>query len=95
VLAVVAGVTRGQLTAGTRKEPEDGDLDLKPGEYGLHPSDGNWYASTPNGLLGSLVGHEVVENEDQTITVDPSILVTKRNGLRWHGYLERGIWREC
>jgi hypothetical protein len=39
----------------------------------------------------------VVEHEDGTITVSPSILVsTSRDGKPlevWHGFLERGVWR--
>ena len=69
------------------------------GEYGKHPADGTWYACTPNGMLGNLSGHEVVEHENGTITVSPSILVTSPDSkgnehVRWHGYLEHGIWRE-
>lgn len=68
-----------------------------PGEYGL--VGGYWHACTPNGLLGNLSGHEVVEYEDGTITVSPSILVTSHDSkgnehVRWHGYLEHGVWRE-
>ena len=50
-----------------------------------------WMAYAPSGI-GSLANHEVVEHADQTITVSPSILVTGEG--QWHGYLERGIWRE-
>jgi hypothetical protein len=64
-----------------------------PGEYG-RVSDGTWYACTPNGMLGNLANHEVTEHEDGTITVSPSILVTGWDGQEWHGYLERGVWRE-
>lgn len=70
-----------------------------PGDYGRHPGDGSWHARTPNGHLGNLSGHEVVEHEDGTISVSPSILVTTReHGADvelWHGYLERGVWRQC
>jgi hypothetical protein len=38
--------------------------------------------------------HTIVEHEDGTITVSPSILVTGSHGKQWHGYLERGVWRE-
>ena len=72
---------------------------FEPGEYGRHPYDDNWYACTPNGMLGNLAAHEVTEHEDGTITVSPSILVTSSDSkgnahVRWHGYLERGYWRE-
>ena len=43
----------------------------KAGDYGRW--DAEWYASTPNGLLAGLARHNVVENEDGTITVTPSI----------------------
>ena len=68
---------------------------FRPGEYGRHPQDGSWHACTPNGHLGNLSAHEVVEHEDGTITVSPSILVSDDRGELWHGYLERGAWRSC
>ncbi|CAN5784593.1 hypothetical protein BH11GEM2_BH11GEM2_26430 [soil metagenome] len=57
--------------------------------------DGTWHAATPNGLIGNLGNHQVTEHEDGTITVSPSILVSTPggSGARWHGYLERGVWR--
>lgn len=55
---------------------------------------GVWSGVTPNGLHGNLANHEVVEHEDGTITVSPSILVDNgTGGQQWHGYLERGVWR--
>lgn len=70
---------------------------FQPGEYGL--VGGYWHACTPNGALGNLSRHEVTEHEDGSITVSPSILVSsldsKGNAHEiWHGYLERGVWRE-
>lgn len=57
-----------------------------------------WMARTPNGHYGDLSAHDVVEHEDGTITVSPSILVsTTQDGKPvevWHGYLERGVWRQ-
>lgn len=53
-----------------------------------------WYCKTPNGHLGNLRAHDVEEHEDGTITVSPSILVSDHTGELWHGYLERGMWRE-
>lgn len=69
-----------------------------PGAYGTR--DGvTWFCTTPNGLLGSLGHHAVTCHEDGTITVSPSILVTGAEVCggpkTWHGYLERGVWREC
>lgn len=89
---------------GTRLfETKDDDEDFiwkiakTPGSYGTI-NGRDWFCSTPNGLLGNLSAHEVVEHEDQTITVSPSILVTRgsRHGdPSWHGYLKHGIWSEC
>lgn len=64
------------------------------GEYGLY--DGKWFMRVPSpGFgMGSLNNHDVTEHEDGTITVSPSILCTGHNGKQWHGYLERGVWRE-
>lgn len=85
---------------GRRVYPDGDDLYLKPGEYGIHPRAGRWYACTPNGHYGDLANHEVTEHADGTITVSPSILVSGYdNDLRektmWHGYLEHGVWREA
>lgn len=52
-----------------------------------------WYGMTPTGRMANLTNHEVVEHDDGTITVSPSILVSN-NDESWHGYLERGVWRE-
>jgi hypothetical protein len=68
---------------------------LQPGEYGRHVHDQHWIGRTPNGHLCNLSRHEVVEHEDETITVSPSIAVSKsRDEVVWHGFLERGVWRE-
>lgn len=64
------------------------------GDYGRARSDGVWMCRTPNGRGGNLSGHDVVEHEDGTITVSPSILVSTERGAEWHGFLERGIWRQ-
>jgi hypothetical protein len=50
-------------------------------------------------MCANLSGHEVEEHKDGTITVKPSILIgghNRQTGARkeWHGYLERGIWRQ-
>ncbi len=79
---------------GKRHDLDGMDFDLAPGEYGKRQ--GRWYACPPgmeNGM-GSLASHDVVEHEDGTITVSPSILITYSDGRQWHGYLECGVWRE-
>lgn len=79
---------------------ENGELVMAPGDYGKH-SNGIWFARCPDPeiSMGSLEAHEVVEHEDGTITVQPSILISYDYGdppvqKRWHGFLERGVWRE-
>jgi hypothetical protein len=71
---------------------EDGHLFLAEGEYGQHRN-GTWYARPFGCHAGNLAAHEVTEHEDGTITVSPSILITSHDAT-WHGYLERGMWRE-
>lgn len=72
---------------------------LQPGDYGK--VDGVWHCCAPpdtgdwvTHFHGNLAKHTVVEHEDGTITVSPSILIKTHHGS-WHGYLERGVWREC
>lgn len=73
---------------------------LLAGQYQKLTS-GAWRACTPNGYAYNLERHKVEEHEDGTITVHPSILV---RGIRgdgkpamefYHGWLERGVWRDC
>lgn len=83
---------------GKRQDLDDNYLVLEAGEYGKN-QDGVWFMRPPqhDGFysgMGNLSAHTVVEYEDGTITVSPSILVTGHHGKRWHGYLERGVWRE-
>jgi len=83
---------------GVRKQlDDDGQLRLAEGEYGKNRR-GIWQAR-PHGMhVGSLQNHTVTEHEDGTITVSPSILITSEERgqkVEWHGYLERGVWREC
>jgi len=50
--------------------------------------------------LGTLTKHTVREHDDGTISVRPgdgssnSILITGHHGEQWHGYIERGVWRQ-
>jgi hypothetical protein len=83
----------------------DGEMEhdpFKPGTYGrlkigAKRRDWIWVCTTPNGHHGNLSGHEVVEHEDGTITVSPSILISggPDGGELWHGFLEHGVWRSC
>ena len=72
---------------------ENGELNLKPGEYGKH-RDGLWYVMPKEDLLANLGKHNITEHEDGAITVNPSILVSNHLGS-WHGYLTHGILKEC
>ena len=69
---------------------------LEPGDY-ARASDGMFWMKTPNGIVGRLnpAIHSITEHEDGTITVSPSILCKMNiEGRTWHGWLEKGIWRE-
>ncbi len=82
---------------GKRIENQDNHIP-NPGEYYSYLWRGQklWFGMTPNGLLANISSHNVVEHEDGTITVSPSILVNEGCGEQsWHGFLEMGVWREC
>lgn len=79
---------------GRRVYPDDeGQLRLAPGDYGQDAS-GVWYARAPRMSTGCLVGHNIVEHEDGTITVSPLMVIDHGARGTWHGFLERGVWRE-
>lgn len=59
-----------------------------------------WIGCCPNGNTCSLARHQIIEHEDGTITVSPSILISRGGHGSgkpieelWHGFLERGVWR--
>jgi hypothetical protein len=78
---------------------------LMPGDYGRATSPkimpGSmllwWQVCAPDGSQGSLSPkiHAVVEHQDGTITVSPSLDFSKRPRTpgAFHGWLERGVWR--
>lgn len=81
---------------GGRVYPGGDVLWLDDGQYGKDPKDGHWYARPPGQRMGCLKNHDVTEHEDGTITVSPSIEILGDGGVTlWHGFLERGVWREC
>lgn len=63
----------------------------QPGDYWNGPL--GWAGKLPNGMRCGLAKHQITEHGDGTITVSPSILV--HGEWPWHGFLERGVWREC
>ncbi len=80
---------------GKRHDLAEDEYALEQGEYGKSP-EGLWYCRVPapGFSVGGLGKHQVTEHEDGTITVSPSILSYGHNNRQWHGYLERGVWRE-
>jgi hypothetical protein len=74
----------------------------QPGDYGKW--EGLWFCRPPWKHAGGCLGngtshHKVTEHEDGTITASPSILITipglSTGPATWHGFLEKGVWREC
>ena len=70
----------------------------KPGEYMKEDKPGSWLLCLPTGIHGTINDKiwKIEEHGDGTITVSPSIQATCHvPAYSWHGYLEKGIWREC
>ncbi len=81
------------------KNDNQWEHDWQQGDYGKN-KDGIWFCRPPivGFGVGCLSNHNVIEHENGTITVSPSILITgHKDGhpVTWHGYLEQGIWRMC
>jgi hypothetical protein len=82
-----------------------GTLDgVQPGDYWRNAFTGTFYATCPvldpavGLVLASLCSHSIVEHEDGTISVQPSIRVTGGPGGTkelYHGFLENGSWRNA
>lgn len=85
----------GDATQGRRVPPDTKPWDLEPGDYTV--VDGVPWARLPDGFGPCrLKGWAVTENDDGTITLAPSILarVPPDGEPGWHGFLERGVFRE-
>lgn len=85
----------------TGRRLPDGDIHeatLAPGDYMYDPQHQVWWIRPPRGRMGHLTtgpdGWTITEHEDRTITAAPSIDNDLHSPERWHGYLERGVWRE-
>lgn len=99
-------MSAGDITQGRRADDSGHVAELQPGEYCVRvdAADGERVAwvVTPNGHGPSrLKGWCLVEHNDGTITTSPSILAhpivftgDEPDVGGWHGYLERGVWRE-
>lgn len=68
---------------------DDGSLSLPDDSYG-QDGNGEWFTRPPGQHMGNIADHAVEVHEDGTITVSPSI-----QGENWHGYLVRGVFKEC
>lgn len=77
-------------TQGVRRSDDTKPWDLEAGDYCMR---GEYlWVCLPNGVGPSrLEGWGVTQHEDGSITASPSIL---DGGSGWHGYLERGVFRE-
>lgn len=83
----------------------DASAMMQPGAYGratnpnIKPGSAAswWEVTAPDGSMGVLSPelHTVTEHEDGTITVHPSIDFSKRRAGAFHGWLQRGVWRDC
>lgn len=89
-----------EATTGRRNDVDP--CDHEPGDYGFWH--GRWYCRPPwkhaGGCLGDgMDAHRVAVHEDGTITASPSILIRidghSEGSKEWHGFLERGVWRQC
>lgn len=99
-------MSAGDVTQGYRAENVKALYDGPPGGYVFvertddehgdptEPKRVLWIKD-PAGHVGRCGKHQVTEHEDGTVTVSPSILsTTASHGHDWHGFLERGVWRE-
>ena len=84
---------------GRRVKANEGERGIaylfEKGDYGYNDFVKIWYAMTPNGHLANLSNHKITEHDDGTITVSPSIRVLGDLDYAYHGYLEKGIWRDA
>lgn len=82
-----------------RRVPVDDDMGvvaMEPGDYGFWECQGHWIARSPNGEDANLAAHTVIEHENGTITVTPSIGI-RRSGpdFVYHGWLTAGVWKNA
>lgn len=106
-MAIIKGCRREDQPTLRSGLPED----FKPGDYWracVQNEVGNgthweWWICAPNGLVGRIPLHHVIEHKDKTITVMPnqpvdghmnSILIEGAGGKSWHGWIKKGMWSE-
>lgn len=84
---------------GRRREDGTKPWELEPGDYCVRVDASGkrmaWVV-TPSSNGPARDGWTLTEHDDGTITVSPSILAhPTADAPGWHGFLERGVWREC
>jgi hypothetical protein len=93
-----------------RRLPDGSSIDdvQTPGDYLLLPNRQAIWCMLPHGVVNRIPVSEkgttnqpvqwgMVEHEDGTISLSPSINLHPTPGLDetgWHGFLERGAWRQ-
>lgn len=89
----------GDITEGRRNDVPP--WELEPGDYTVRQNADTGarvaWVVTPNGHgPAHLEGWTLTEHDDGTITTSPSILAHPAGPTLpgWHGFLERGVWRE-
>lgn len=92
------------MSAGDTMQGRRNDVppwELEPGDYTVRVDVDHGpvaWVVTPGGHGPSqLRGWDLTEHDDGTITVSPSILAhpaPPAHPAEWHGFLERGVWRE-
>jgi hypothetical protein len=84
-----------RVVIGTRRPDDTAPWELEAGDYCLR--NGDPFVCLPDGTGPcNLANWSPVWHEDGTLTLSPSILDADpaKNGQGWHGYLERGVWRQ-
>jgi hypothetical protein len=82
-----------RLPDGFDDRPEFTWAEVLPGDYWKR-RDGSFYLNSPDGEHGAVNERwTVIEHEDGTITVSPSIWFNTPRG--WHGFLKAGIWSKA
>lgn len=89
-------------TVGRRVPPSTAITELEPGDYRWDGPDGGLilWGMAPSGEVCRIDERWLVqEHEDGTVSVGPtapgeaySIWINKPDG--WHGFLERGVWKQ-
>jgi hypothetical protein len=89
----------GDVTQGRRVPVDTPTHELEPGDYRWNGGPILWGCAPTGEICRVDERWAIVEHADGTITAGPlapgeasSIWINKPTG--WHGYLERGVWRE-